>query len=55
MCGLLLGVIPMNLGDEALLREARARKMRESVEELSPEERARFRWDDVFEDAPGRD
>jgi len=53
MCGLLLGVIPMNLGDEPLLREARARKMREIVGELSPEERARFRWDDVFEDAPG--
>jgi hypothetical protein len=54
MCGLLLGVVPMNLGDEALLREARIRKMKENIAELAPEERARFRWDDAFEEAPGR-
>jgi hypothetical protein len=53
MCGLLLGVIPMNLGDESLLREARIRKMKETIAELTPEERARFRWDDAFEEAAG--
>ena len=54
MCGLLLGVIPINLADAPLLLEARTRKMRESIAELTPEQRARFRWDDAFDDLSGR-
>jgi mono/diheme cytochrome c family protein len=54
MCGLLLGVIPINLADVSLLRDARTRKMRESIAELTPEQRARFKWDDAFEDSSGQ-
>jgi hypothetical protein len=54
MCGLLLGVIPISLADVPLLQEARARKTRESIAELTPEERARFRWDDAFDEVSGR-
>jgi hypothetical protein len=53
MCGLLLGVVPMNLADAALLAEARLRKMKASVDELSPEERSRFQWDNAFEELSG--
>jgi hypothetical protein len=28
--------------------------MRESIAELTPEQRARFRWDDAFDDLSGR-
>jgi hypothetical protein len=54
MCGLLLGVVPINLADAPLLLEARVRKMKESIAELTPEQRARFRWDDAFEDSTGQ-
>lgn len=54
MCELQLGVIPMNLGDEARLMEARVRKMREKIAELSPAEKARFHWEDAFNDLAGR-
>jgi hypothetical protein len=54
MCGLLLGVLPVNLADEPLLQEARVRKMKESIAELTPEERGRFKWDDAFNDLEGQ-
>jgi hypothetical protein len=54
MCGLLLGVLAINLADQPLLLEARVRKMKESIAELTPEERSRFRWDDAFDDLAGR-
>jgi hypothetical protein len=54
MCGLLLGVLPLHLEDEGLLDEARTRKMRESIAELTPEQRSRFRWEDAFEGMGGR-
>ena len=50
MCGLLLGVLPVNLADQPLLLEARRRKMQESLAALTPEQRSRFRWDDAFDD-----
>jgi hypothetical protein len=28
--------------------------MKESIAELTPEQRARFRWDDAFEDSTGQ-
>jgi hypothetical protein len=55
MCGLLLGVIPINLADEPLLAAARMKKVKESVAELTPEERSRFRWDDALDDPSGQD
>jgi hypothetical protein len=54
MCGLLLGVIPINLADEPLLAAARMKKVKESVAELTPEERSRFRWDDALDDPSGQ-
>jgi hypothetical protein len=54
MCGLLLGVIPINIADASLLLEARARKMKESIAALSPEQRARFRWGEAFDDLSGQ-
>ena len=54
MCELQLGLIPLNLGDEALLLQARVKKMKEKIAELSPEERARFHWEDAFNDLEGR-
>jgi hypothetical protein len=54
MCGLLLGVLPVNLADIPVLLEARVAKMKESIAELTPEERSRFKWDDAFDDLAGR-
>jgi len=54
MCELQLGLIPINLGDEALLLDARVRKMKEKIAELSPEQRSRFHWEDAFNDLSGR-
>jgi hypothetical protein len=54
MCGLLLGVLPVNLADIPVLAEARAAKMKESIAELTPEERSRFKWDDAFDDLAGK-
>jgi hypothetical protein len=54
MCGLLLGVLPVNLADIPVLQEARIRKMKESVAALSPQEQRRFKWDDAFDDLAGR-
>jgi hypothetical protein len=53
MCELQLGLIPMNPGDESALLDARVRKMRDKVAELSPEERGRFHWEDAFNDVEG--
>jgi hypothetical protein len=54
MCGLLLGVLPVNLDDTALLADARMLKMKESIAALTPEQRSRFRWEDAFEGLGGR-
>jgi hypothetical protein len=54
MCELQLGLIPINLGDEALLLQARVAKMKEKIAELSAEQRARFHWEDAFNDLEGR-
>jgi len=54
MCGLLLGVIPVNLADIPVLLEARVAKMKASVAELTPEQRSRFKWDDAFDDLAGK-
>jgi hypothetical protein len=54
MCEFQLGLIPMNLGDEALLLEARTKKMKEKIAELTPEQRGRFHWEDAFNDLAGR-
>jgi len=50
MCELQLGLIPMRLGDESLLLDARVAKMKQKIGELSPEERSRFHWEDAFND-----
>jgi hypothetical protein len=55
MCEFQLGLIPVNLGDEALLFEARVRKMKEKIAELTPEQRGRFQWSDAFNDLAGRE
>jgi hypothetical protein len=49
MCGMLLGVLPLNLDDAPLLAQARLSKMKESIAELTPEQRGRFRWEDGVE------
>ena len=54
MCGMLLGVLPIRLEDGGLLAEARTRKMKESIAELTPEQRSRFHWEDAFEGLGGR-
>ena len=54
MCELQLGLIPLKLGDESLLLDARVRKMKEKIAELTPEQRGRFRWEDAFNDLAGR-
>jgi len=53
MCELQLGLIPLNLGEEKLLLEARVLKMKEKVAELTPEQRGRFHWSDAFNDLSG--
>jgi len=54
MCELQLGLLPLNLGDESLLLDARVRKMKEKIAELTPEQRGRFHWEDAFNDLAGR-
>jgi mono/diheme cytochrome c family protein len=54
MCELQLGLIPLHLGDESLLLDARVRKMKEKIAELTPEQRSRFHWEDAFNDLAGR-
>ncbi|HEY1792096.1 MAG TPA: cytochrome c [Opitutaceae bacterium] len=54
MCELQLGLIPVNIGDDTLLLQARVRKMKEKIGELSPADRARFRWQDALNDLSGR-
>lgn len=55
MCELQLGLIPMQLGDEAKLLAARVAKMKEKIAELTPEQRGRFHWADAFNDLSGRE
>ena len=54
MCELQLGLLPVNLGDETLLLDARVRKMKDKIAELTPEQRSRFHWADAFNDISGR-
>jgi mono/diheme cytochrome c family protein len=54
MCGLLLGVLPVSLDDAPLLAEARNAKMKASIDELTPEQRGRFRWEDAFDGLGGK-
>ena len=49
MCALHLGVIPMNLEEIPLFAASRDEKMKEKIAELSPEARAKFRWDEDSE------
>ena len=44
MCELHLGVIPLDLEDWPLLPAAREAKLKEKIDELSPEQKARFDW-----------
>jgi len=54
MCGLLLGVLPVNLDDTQALADARLSKMKACIAELTPEERGRFHWEDAIEGVGGR-
>ena len=54
MCEFQLGLIPMNLGDESLLLDARVRKMKQKIAELTADQRSRFHWADAFNDLSGR-
>jgi len=49
MCEFHLGVVPVNLAEAELFPLAREKKMREKIEELPPEQRARFNWNEAFE------
>jgi hypothetical protein len=49
MCALDLAVIPMNLDEVPLYAAAKEKKLREKVDELSPEQRARHNWNEAFE------
>jgi mono/diheme cytochrome c family protein len=49
MCALYLGLIPMNLDDVPLFAAAREKQLREKVAELTPEQRARHNWSEVFD------
>lgn len=53
MCGLLLAVVPVNLNDAPLLLDARIKKMRKSIAELTPEQRSRFKWSEALDDISG--
>jgi hypothetical protein len=53
MCELQLGLIPLQLGDESRLLDARVKKMKEKIGELTPEQRSRFHWEDAFNDLSG--
>jgi hypothetical protein len=54
MCGLSLSVVPVNLADIPVLLENRIKKMKESVAELTPAQRSRFKWDDAFDELSGK-
>ncbi|HEY3756761.1 MAG TPA: hypothetical protein VGL42_11480 [Opitutaceae bacterium] len=54
MCECQLGLIPMQLGDEAKLLATRVEKMKEKIAELTPEQRGRYHWADAFNDLSGR-
>jgi hypothetical protein len=49
MCEFHLGIVPVNLAESARFPEAREKKLREKIAELSPEQRARFNWDEALE------
>ena len=49
MCEFHLGVVPVNLAEAELFPLAREKKMREKIEALPPEQRARFNWNEAFE------
>ena len=49
MCALQLGVIPVNLDEMPLFAASREKKLREKIEELSPEQRARHNWGEAFD------
>lgn len=49
MCELHLGVIPVDLEEWHLLPKAREDKMRQKIDELSPEQKARFDWNSAWE------
>lgn len=49
MCELHLGIVPVNLSETNLFSATRDRKMREKIAELTPGQRARYKWDEAFE------
>jgi hypothetical protein len=49
MCEFHLDVIPVNLDDVPLFAASREKKLREKIAELTPEQRARFNWDEALE------
>lgn len=55
MCELQLGLIPLQLGDEAKLLATRVAKMKAKIAELTPGQRSRFHWADAFNDLSGRE
>jgi mono/diheme cytochrome c family protein len=49
MCELHLGVIPVSLADTEAFVDQREQMLREKVAELSPQQRARYQWEEGFE------
>lgn len=47
MCAVQLGVVAVNLEEDALFNSAREQKLREKIAELSPEDRARLNWSEA--------
>ncbi|HKB89931.1 MAG TPA: hypothetical protein VKC60_05375 [Opitutaceae bacterium] len=49
MCALQLGIIAINLDDDALFNQAREQKIKDKIVELSPEARGRLRWAEALD------
>ena len=49
MCELHLGVVPVDLAEWDLIPQAREAKMQQKINELSPEQRARFDWSTAWQ------
>jgi hypothetical protein len=47
MCAVQLGVVAVNLEEDALFNSAREQKIREKIAELSPDDRARLNWSEA--------
>jgi len=49
MCEFHLGIVPVNLEETELFPAAREKKLRDKIAELTPEQRARYNWDEALE------